>query len=197
MDDNQKKLIADQMHKIPAEVAEAIKLSDWERTVFNIGREHKMHIDDIDILSVETILTMIGLEHPKHFPDNIQKRIGLNDDELMNIVDEINNRLFSKIRDALKVHYEKVSAGEIMADEEKDELHHAGVELEDNYVPRTDKKPLITMVDTQKPTQEKLVVAVPPPEPEKPPVSVPEQQVKDNVVTMPKVAFDPYREPIE
>ncbi|MEZ4103109.1 MAG: hypothetical protein R3B55_00875 [Candidatus Paceibacterota bacterium] len=96
MDENQKKLIEEQMQKIPAEVREAIKSSDWERTIFNIGREHKMHIDDIDILSIETILTMIGLEHPKDYPENLQKRIGLNDEQLMSIVDEVNQRLFLK-----------------------------------------------------------------------------------------------------
>ena len=73
------------MQKIPAEVREAIRASDWERTIFNIGREHKMHIDDIDTLSIETILTMIGLEHPKDYPENIQKRIGLKDEELKRI----------------------------------------------------------------------------------------------------------------
>ena len=125
MDDTQKQLIEDQMKRIPQEVREVISNSGWERIVFNIGREHKLHIDDIDTLSVETIITMIGLEHPNDFSENLQKRIDLDDETLYKIVDEINDRLFSKIRDALKEYYEKVSAGEIMATEEKVELHYA------------------------------------------------------------------------
>ncbi len=197
MDENQKKLIEEQMNRIPAEVREAIRASDWERTIFNIGREQKMHIDDIDTLSVETILTMIGLEHPKDYADNLQKRIGLNDEKLMNIVEEVNKRLFSKIRDALKLHYEKVATGEIMADEEKDELHHSGIEIEEGYSPRTEKKTISTMVDKKLSTPEPVVVKTPPPEKPKTPISVPQQQVEERVVKIPEIKFDPYREPIE
>lgn len=199
MDENQKNLIEDQMRKIPAEVREAIRASDWERTIFNIGREHKLHIDDIDTLSVETILTMIGLEHPKDYPENIQKRIGLKDEELMNIVDQVNERLFSKIRDALKTHYEKVASGEIMADEEKDELHHSGIEVEDGYVPRNPKKTIETLVDQRVRTLEPVIEKTPEPEPEKKqePISIPEEQVKEGAIKIPEIKFDPYREPIE
>lgn len=201
MDDNQKKLIAEQMRKIPSEVREAINSSDWERTIFNIGREHKMHIDDIDTLSVETILTMIGLEHPKDYPNNLQKRIGLNDDELMNIVEQVNERLFSKIREALRVHYEKVATGEIMADDEKDELHHAGVDLDDDYAPMTEKKELSTMIDKKvpEPKPAPIVTAQKPPveEVKKAPMNIPEKLMEEKVIKIPEIKFDPYREPIE
>ncbi len=202
MDDNQKKLIAEQMKKIPTEVREAINASDWERTIFNIGREHKMHIDDIDTLSVETILTMIGLEHPKDYPDNIQKRIGLNDEELMNIVEQVNERLFSKIREALRIHYEKVATGEIMADDEKDELHHAGVDLDDDYAPRTEKKEILTMINKKEPEPkpQPAPVATPPKPPVvevKAPINIPEKLMEEKVIKIPEIKFDPYREPIE
>ena len=208
MDENQKKLIQEQMQRIPAEVREAIKSSDWERTIFNIGREHKMHIDDIDTLSVETILTMIGLEHPKDYPENIQKRIGLKDEELMNLVDEVNERLFSKIREALRIHYEKVATGEIMADEEKDELHYAGIEVEDNYSPRTEKKTPVTMIDHKpkpQPVAEKVEEIVDEVQTEEKPKDEgvikeeipPENLPHEKNMRTPEIKFDPYREPIE
>lgn len=197
MDENQKKLIDEQMQKIPAEVREAIRASDWERTIFNIGREHKMHIDDIDTLSIETILTMIGLEHPKDYPENIQKRIGLKDEELMNIVDQVNERLFSKIRDALKTHYEKVASGEIMADEEKDELHYSGIEVEEGYIPKNSKKTIETLVDQRVSKSEPVVTKTPEPAPEKAPANIPAKQVEEKVIKIPEIRFDPYREPIE
>lgn len=212
MDENQKKLIQEQMQRIPPEVREAIEKSDWERTIFNIGHEHKMHIDDIDTLSIETILTMIGLEHPKDYPENIQKAIGLKEEELMNLVDEVNERLFSKIREALRIHYEKVATGEIMADEEKDELHYAGIEVEDNYSPRTEKKTPITMIDQRvkepepEPAAPKVEEVKPEPAEEKetdksttpikeeiPPENLPHEKK----MRIPEVKFDPYREPIE
>lgn len=199
MDENQKKLIEDQMNRIPAEVREAIRASDWERTIFNIGREHKMHIDDIDTLSVETILTMIGLEHPKDYPENIQKRIGLKDEELMNIVDQVNERLFSKIREALKTHYEKVASGEIMDDEEKDALHYSGIEVEDGYTPKSEKKTIETFIDKRIKAPEPVIEKTPEPEPlpKEVPVSVPAMMAKEGVIKIPEIKFDPYREPIE
>ncbi len=204
MDETQRQLINEQMQRIPAEVREAIQASDWERTVFNIGRAHKMHIDDIDVLSIETILTLIGLEHPKDFPVNLQKRTGVSDDTLAQIVDEINERLFSKIRSALKNHYEKVSAGEIMAPDEQDALHHAGISLDDNYVPSQQKKTTETLID-KKPVEKEVLNAdvdnVPSaPTPKETPtvtISLGGEPTPKPEPIKPKINFDPYREPIE
>lgn len=195
MNENQKKLIQEQMQKIPAEVREAIEKSDWERVVFNIGRAHKMHVDDIDVLSIETILVMIGLSHPKDFPDHLQKATGMSDDTLMDIIDEINEKLFSKIREALKTHYEKVSAGEIMDTGEKDELFHAGISLDDNHQPIAEKKNLETLVDKklkEAEVKKPEVVAV-----EEKKEEAPKVEIKKPEVEKPRQSFDPYREPIE
>lgn len=182
------------MQKIPPEVRDAITASDWERTIFNIGRAHKLHIDDIDVLSIETILTMIGLEHPKDFPENIKKRIGLSSEVLMDIVDEVNEQLFSKIREALKTHYEKQSAEGIMAKEEEDELYHAGISLEDDYQPERPKKSLATLVDQKLSQPQVQKVAEEKPAPPPAPLQPTPQEEKPS---RPPLSFDPYREPIE
>lgn len=197
MDENQKKLIQEQMQKIPPEVREAIEKSDWERIVFNVGRAHKMHVDDIDVLSIETILTMIGLEHPKDFPVNVQKGTGMSDDLLMDVIDEINEKLFSKIREALKVHYEKQSAGEIMDTGEKDELFHAGITLDDDHKPVNEKKNIETLVDKKLKEVEVVKAETSTPEvvvEEKP---EPEKEIAPQVEEKPRQSFDPYREPLQ
>lgn len=200
MNQTQKQLIEEQMKRIPAEVREAISASDWERTVFNIGRAHKLHIDDIDVLSVETILTMIGLEHPKDFNENLQKRTGIKNDTLYEIVDEINERLFSKIRRALQEHYEKVATGEIMAMDEKDELHYAGIELDDHAPPPPKKpkqEPVAQDAEPDAPVEESV---------EKPKVvftfkntesTSPESEGVQTKQEKKYPSFDPYREPLE
>jgi restriction endonuclease len=200
MDETQKQLINEQMQKIPPEVRMVIENSDWERTVFNIGRAHKMHIDDIDALSIETILTMVGLEHPKDFSNNLQKHTGISNDTLAEIVDEINERLFTKIRQALQEYYEKVSAGEIMAPEEKDELHHAGIELDEPHTPSSPKRTPATLIDQKTIKIEQEATSSNEATPAKP-VFADLSKISDTKSatepTLSKSSFDPYREPIE
>lgn len=191
MDDTQKQLIQEQMRKIPKEVRDAIENSDWERVVFNIGREHKLHIDDIDTLSVETILTMIGLEHPKDFYENVQSRANIDTDTMNQIVDEINSRLFTKIRLALQEYYEKLSAGEIMHPEEKKHLNNSGILLDDDEdlaeISNQVKEIVSVKENPQSIVETKNVT-----EPKPTPTSSEKKEVK-----IPEIKFDPYREPIE
>ncbi|MEZ4103110.1 MAG: hypothetical protein R3B55_00880 [Candidatus Paceibacterota bacterium] len=86
-----------------------------------------------------------------------------------------------------------------MADEEKDELHHSGIEIEEGYTPRTERKPVSTMIDKKISNPEPFVEKTPEPEPEKekPPLNIPEELVKEGVIKIPEIKFDPYREPIE
>lgn len=191
MDDTQKQLIQEQMRKIPKEVRDAIENSDWERVVFNIGREHKLHIDDIDTLSVETILTMIGLEHPKDFYENVQSRANIGTDTMNQIVDEINSRLFTKIRLALQEYYEKLSAGEIMHPEEKKHLNNSGIVLDDDEdlaEISNQVKEIVSVKENPQPIVETKNVT----EPKPTPTSSEKKEVK-----IPEIKFDPYREPIE
>ncbi|MDQ5901748.1 MAG: hypothetical protein QG580_463 [Patescibacteria group bacterium] len=191
MDDTQKQLIQDQMRKIPKEVRDAIENSDWERVVFNIGREHKLHIDDIDTLSVETILTMIGLEHPKDFYENVQSRANIDTDTMNQIVDEINSRLFTKIRLALQEYYEKLSAGEIMHPEEKQNLKKSGIVLDDDEdldEISNQVKEIVSIKENPKPIVETINITEPKPAPNPP---------EKKEVRIPEIKFDPYREPIE
>lgn len=205
MDLNQKKLVEEQMNRIPAEVRDAILASDWERTVFNIGRAHKLHLDEIDSLSIETILTMIGLEHPQDFSRNLQKHTKINNETLYEIVEEINTKLFFKIRRALKEYYEKVATGEIMAQDEKDELHYAGIEIdghappppkqkkEENQPAKEESKP-----EVKNPKENVLVLKIDEDEEEKTqdaPVSKENKDISPPEKKYP--TFDPYREPPE
>jgi hypothetical protein len=179
------------MRKIPKEVRDAIENSDWERVVFNIGREHKLHIDDIDTLSVETILTMIGLEHPKDFYENVQSRANIDTDTMNQIVDEINSRLFTKIRLALQEYYEKLSAGEIMHPEEKQNLKKSGIVLDDDEdldEISNQVKEIVSIKENPKPIVETINITEPKPAPNPP---------EKKEVRIPEIKFDPYREPIE
>lgn len=190
MDERQKKLIEEQMQQIPKEVAEAINQSDWERVVFNIGRKHKLHMDQIDVLSVETILTMIGLVDPIEYVDVIEKRLGLDEEKTMDIVEDVNNQLFYKIRDALKKVYRDSSADSIMADDEKDIMHNAGIALE-GYNPKKAEDVVSQGLEKEKVSKTVLV------EEKKDEESFSSIKTKPEDGDNTSVSFDPYREPIE
>lgn len=212
MDEKQKKLIEEQIKRIPSEVREAISSSNWERTIFDIGREHKMHIDDIDILSIETILTMIGLEHPKDYAENLRKRIDLKEEELLTIVEEVNKRLFSKVLEALRIYYKKITSEGLIDSGIKDDYKQkpktikiAGVTMGDNL---DDDNEEITENEIKKDTQpEEEIVPIKEEKTvtEEKPVSVDSSKPVSGVFqTQTKTIsnennknLDPYREPIE
>ena len=186
MDSKQKQLIEEQMNQVPTEVRDAIKASDWERVVFNIGREHKLHIDQIDVLSVETIMTMLGIVNPKEYFDYLDKNLGADEETLLDIVEDVNEKLFSKIREALKKVYTQESADSIMADDEKEVMYSAGIGLDD-YEPKPKPKApdLTSVIDTALKTETISKVE------EEETFTPIHTKVKEE-----KVDFDPYREPI-
>ncbi len=186
MDPKQKQLIDEQMNQVPKEVSDAIKASDWERVVFNIGREHKLHIDQIDILSVETIMTMLGIVNPKEYFSYLEKNLGTNEETLLDIVEDVNEKLFSKIREVLKKVYTQESADSIMADDEKEVMYSAGIGLED-YEQKPKAPEVTSVIDTALKTENISKVEEDEEETFEP--------IKVNVRES-KVDFDPYREPI-
>ncbi|MBI2628290.1 MAG: hypothetical protein HYW71_02575 [Candidatus Niyogibacteria bacterium] len=88
--------------QLPATVEEVIFSANAAKTLEEIRKKYKLQIDQLGILANETRLVMLGLTHPKDFINNLAEGLELNKEIAKNIAQEINQRIFYKIREELK-----------------------------------------------------------------------------------------------
>src|SRR3989344_2529500 len=88
--------------QLPATIEEAIFSASAEKALEEIREKHNLQIDQLGILADETRLVMLGLTHPKNFINNLAERLNLDGETAKNIAQEINQRIFYKIREELK-----------------------------------------------------------------------------------------------
>lgn len=100
-------LIKDHLATLPEPVKKAIGSFDWTREVFDIGRKHSMHIDRIGELQTEVMLVVLGLISPRQFQDELLSRIEPNRETALEVSDEVNQKVFVRIRDFMKDYYDR------------------------------------------------------------------------------------------
>jgi hypothetical protein len=128
----QEQLITEQLKSLPRPVQEAITSFDWAREVFDVGRKHALHVDEIGEIQTEVMLVVLGLISPKEFYDQMVSRIGIDEDQALEISSEVNDRVFVRIREFMKNYYaEEEKKGTVIAPSEKDILRGAGIKLGD------------------------------------------------------------------
>lgn len=91
---------------LPQDVKDVVFSADVEDEVEQIGKKYELHIDQMGELMEEVELVMLGITHYSNFIPNIRERLGISDKEkIRNIADEVNEKLFRKIRESLrKIH---------------------------------------------------------------------------------------------
>lgn len=105
-ENNTEQLIKDHLATLPEPVRKAIASFDWAREVFDIGRKHSMHVDRIGELQTEVMLVVLGLTSPRQFQEELMERIEPNRDIALEVSDEVNEKVFIRIRDFMKKYYE-------------------------------------------------------------------------------------------
>jgi hypothetical protein len=105
-----KKTIDEQISKMPATLQEAVNSFDWIAIVYKIGEENKLLDEDINIITLETVLVMSNLIEPESFAKYIEDQIGFSKEDCIAIAKEIDLKVFKpisrkiteKIKDNLK-----------------------------------------------------------------------------------------------
>lgn len=201
--DSTEQLIKEHFATLPEPVKKAIGSFDWAREVFDIGRKHNMHIDRIGELQTEVMLVVLGLTSPADFQTELLEKIEPNRDIAYEVSDEVNKRVFIRIRDFMKGFYENEAAApapakdDELASSEKSVLRGAGISLDGEPEPEevvtivTEDEAPTPVALTPDPVTAKVAEAMKAPEVKKAVVSV---MTPANVS---KNFLDPYREPIE
>lgn len=188
-------LIKEQIESLPRAVREAIASFDWARIVFDIGRKNNLQVDDIGEIQKEVMLVVLGLISPKEFYDQMVERVGIVEDKAFNIADEVNEKVFVRIREYMKNYYEEQE--EVQS--ERRVLNSAGIRFDDGEDLPEEAIKTKPAVENKK-TEEEIIV--PPPQnansniKEEVQEKKTEKQFKDLPETPPNF-LDPYREPIE
>jgi hypothetical protein len=207
MDLEFKKKIEERFKEIPEVLAGAIKASHWESIVFDIGRRHMLHVDEIGEIQNELILVLTGIVHPDEFRRIVISEIGIPEDKADVVIEEINQQVNEKIKDSLKsvmASQREVSAdervpteGEILSSE-RNVLHASGIRLGDEPDPIPTiiiKEPITPVASEAKPVSlstkpaESIEVVKP---------TVFKTRISPAEVSDAGKGFsDPYREPVE
>lgn len=101
MTDKLKKIITDEVTKLPKENQEALNALDWVKIVEEIGGKYLLNDGQINDLVVETLLVLIGNTEIQFFAINIENQVGTIKDDATQIALEINQKIFIPINDML------------------------------------------------------------------------------------------------
>ncbi len=105
--------IIEKYKELPSDVRGAIFAVDSIASIEEIGKKYKLSVDKIGNLSNEIRMLMLGITEPPEFIPNISRRLGVDKNIAREITKEVNEKIFSKIRESLKkIHNIKEEAEE-------------------------------------------------------------------------------------
>jgi len=94
--------LEDKFKNLPKDIQNAISSVSVGKTMEEIGKKYRLHVDKMNELFDETGLVMLGLTHPKDYIKNLQKRLVIDIDTVKKIAADINEQIFRPIRESLK-----------------------------------------------------------------------------------------------
>ena len=102
MDDQFKKIIGEQLIKIPADIKAAIVSIDYKTKLQEITRRQKLLIDQAGRLETETTLVLLGLEKLGDYVSNLQNELGLPIMRAKEVSLDVSENIFKPIRESLR-----------------------------------------------------------------------------------------------
>ncbi|TSC68476.1 MAG: hypothetical protein G01um101456_631 [Parcubacteria group bacterium Gr01-1014_56] len=192
------------LDSLPSEIKNLLYSSEVDVIVQQIGAKNKLHLDQTGFLLAEINEVMTGFTESKDFPNSLVTTLQIDQQKAEAIAKDVDDMLFTKIRDAMKKVYE---AGKMPA-----------VVTSPPVMPAVSAPPPLA---APKPSLASVIPTAPPSPPAippKPPMPAPDMHKADlmlnektvQVPTPPKATQgtvqppapgiykkDPYREPVE
>ncbi len=92
----------DLYQKLPEDLKEIIASVDSTAIIQEIGKDHGLHIDQLGELGSETGYVLMGITAPTQFVTNLTSRLKIDRLIANTIANDINEKIFSKVRESLK-----------------------------------------------------------------------------------------------
>ena len=127
--------IDDAKEKLPPDTLKAIETVDWKATILRLKETKGYSIEQLGNLETETELLLCGLVSSVQYPKELENRMGISKAQANELVHEMNELVFKKIREEL-----------IKISEEKKNKNHTERDTED----RGNPVPIIIRKETPK-----------------------------------------------
>ena len=96
----------EQLHKIflllPETVQQSMAAVETADLIHQISVKHSLHIDQENLLAQNTGYIMLGVMEPADFSRVLSSKLGITDDKAIEIIRDINERIFAPIQEDLK-----------------------------------------------------------------------------------------------
>jgi hypothetical protein len=86
---------------LPAETRQAIDAVDWKNAVLGMRKSKGYTFEQLGDLETETELLLCGLLNPEDYPKELESRLGITKVKVNELVEEMNQLVFIKIREEL------------------------------------------------------------------------------------------------
>lgn len=87
--------------ELPEDLRWAIISAEVDKNIMELGSEHHLTIGQMGQLSLEVHMAMFGITPLQNFADSVQKSLNLPAEQTNEIVNYINDRIISKVRDQI------------------------------------------------------------------------------------------------
>ena len=104
MDENNTlKLIKERFDALPESIKEIIMSSNYQNDLIEISKKYNLNVEQMGILERETTMVMMGLTNPNNFEAELTRELHVDTTKGSQIVKDINEKIFLKIRELLKL----------------------------------------------------------------------------------------------
>ena len=97
-----KQIIKEKLATLPENLQAFIKANNWESSVEKIGKQLNLKEDQLINLENEVFLTLICLEPPSDFIENIKTEVGIDESTARTISNYINGTVFGVVMKDIK-----------------------------------------------------------------------------------------------
>lgn len=117
-----KEILNERFSQLPEVIQDIILQSNWKDVIRRLTNTYNLHIDQGGSLEAITLLTMLGLEDPKDYINNLKEEVKVTDSLAKEIAKEIENNVFQKIRESVMRETTGEKEGGVEIIEEKPEV---------------------------------------------------------------------------
>ncbi len=87
--------------ELPEDSRRAIDAVDWKSTILGMRTEKGYSYEQLEDLETETELLLCGLINPEEYPKELEKRLGMPKNKIDELVNDMNEKVFKRIREEL------------------------------------------------------------------------------------------------
>ena len=102
--------------ELSKESRDAIDAIKWKDVIIRMREERGYSFTQLETLEMETELLLCGLIEPENYPKELETRMGLPRAQVDELVNEMNDRVFKKIREELVKNIERNKTAETFPD---------------------------------------------------------------------------------